>query len=49
MPSQEPITSGQIKSESSREPEISSPQLQSNVNLLPPQNSPNGYTVTSTR
>ena len=44
MPSQEPVTSGQIKSESSRETETSSPKLQRNVSLQPPRRGANGYT-----
>ena len=47
MPSQEPITPGQIKPESCREPETSSPFQQSNVNLQAPRNGVHGYTTGS--
>jgi hypothetical protein len=43
MPSQEPISAGQIKPESCREPEISSRLQQTNVNLQAPRNGVNGH------
>ena len=44
MPSQEPISAGQIKPESCREPQTSSPFQQRNVSLQPPRKSVEGYT-----
>ena len=43
MPSQEPISAGQIKPESCREPQTSSPFQQRNVSLQPPRKSVEGY------
>jgi len=44
MPSQEAVNPRQIKPESCREPETSSPFQQRNVNLQPPRKSVEGYT-----
>jgi hypothetical protein len=44
MPSQEPISPGQIKPESSREPQISSRLQQTNVKLQAPPKSEESYT-----
>jgi len=44
MPSQDPISPGQIKPESCREPQTSSRLQQTNVNLQAPRNGVNGYT-----
>jgi hypothetical protein len=46
MPSQEPISPGQIKPESCREPQTSSRLQQTNVNLQAPPKSEEGYKLT---
>jgi hypothetical protein len=45
MPSQEAVNPRQIKPESCREPETSSPFQQRNVNLQPPRKSVVGYNI----
>jgi hypothetical protein len=45
MPSQEPISPGQIKPESSREPQISSRLQQTNVKLQAPPKSEESYSA----
>ena len=49
MSSQEPVTPRQIKPDSRREPETSSPFQQRNVNLHPPRKSVEGYKVVAER
>jgi hypothetical protein len=45
MPAQEPISPGQIKPESSREPQTSSRLQQTNVNLQAPPKSEERYKI----